>query len=105
MSSFVLTARSNERPSKYGIGASRVNGVQRCEPLACEIGVRRELIVGQRLPIRQAMHRELWCEPSDLVFQSLGVRRGCSDHDKRLIGFSLQLSRDEEGIGTADERR
>ena len=62
---------------------------QRREALRDEVGVRRELVVGQDLPVGQPMHRELRIEPRDLLAQALGVlRRGGEDEQGTLEGAS-----------------
>lgn len=50
------------------------------EALGNEILVRREMVVGQRLPVRQQPHAQPRREPRDLVEQPLRVRRARRHH-------------------------
>ncbi len=59
--------------------------VQRCEPLRDEVLVRREVVVGQGLPIGQQRDPELGREPGQLVGESLGGKRIGADHREQAL--------------------
>jgi len=61
--------------------------VQGCEPLRYQILVRGEVIVGQRLPVRQQGDAQARGEEGDLRLEPLGVvRGGRDDHERACAG-------------------
>ncbi len=80
--------------------------VERCEPFGDEVLVRREVIVGQRLPVGEQRDREPGGEPGDLVDDPLRRQRVGTEHDDeapRGRRGRRQL-RDRERVGRARQR-
>ena len=73
--------------------------VQGGEPLRHQVGVRRELVVGQDLPVGQAVDGERRVEPGDLVAQPLGVLRRLRDDEDGPR--APREARDPESVGRA----
>jgi hypothetical protein len=65
--------------------------------------VRRELVVGQRLPVRQQAHAQLAREPGELLHQALRIERRRGDEGERL--FLRRQTSDRQRVGGAGEPR
>ncbi len=63
--------------------------------------VRRELVVGQRLPVRQQADAKLRREPGDFFGEALGVERGGGDHRDRML--FLREARERERVSGSGE--
>jgi hypothetical protein len=71
--------------------------VKRGEPLRHQVLVRRELVVGKRLPVGEQTHAQLRSEPPQFLEQPLGVERACRDDRKRL--FRLRQACERKRVG------
>ena len=67
------------------IALSGLDVVQGCQTLRDQVLVGRELIIGQRLPVRQQMHPQFRRKERDLVAQPLGVERLGAKHRQRTL--------------------
>ena len=83
------------------IEVAALDAIQRRQALGDEIVVRRELVVGQRLPVGQQAHAQLRREPRDLVDQALGIERGGADDGDGML--LLRQARERERVGGTDE--
>ena len=90
--------RGRDRDEPHVAGALR-ELVQRRQPFRHQVGVRRELVVGERFPVRQAVHGQRRIEPGDLVAQAFRILRGLRDHEDRLRACGEP--RDPESVGGA----
>ncbi len=77
------------------------DAVERRQPLRDEIVVRREAVVGQRLPVGQERDALVGREPRDLVAQALRLERGRADDRKRSAQRRQACER--ERVGRAGE--
>ncbi len=87
------------RRNDGGVEVLAHDAVERREALRHQVVVRREMIVGQGLPVGQQQHRELRREPRDLVLQALRLGRpGAEDHRRPR---SLRDARERERVARA----
>jgi hypothetical protein len=77
---------------------------QRGQPLGDQVLVRREGVVGQRLPVREHRDSQLGREEGQLTLQALGVGGfGRDDGRQSLLGgLCLGMSRQQQRVGRAD---
>ncbi len=75
--------------------------VERREPVRDEILVRRDPIVGQRLPIGQLVYAQARCEPWDLLREPMGVAGTCRENHDALSGLH-QLGECERIAGSGE---
>ncbi len=59
--------------------------MQRRQPFGDQVLVRRKVVVGQRLPVRQQMHAQAGVEERNLLDQPLRFLRVRGDHDHRRV--------------------
>ena len=83
------------------IEVAALDAIQRRQALGDEIVVRRELVVGQRLPVGQETDSELRREPRDLIEQALRIERGRGDHRDRML--FLREARERERVSRTGE--
>jgi hypothetical protein len=79
--------------------------IERCQALRHEIVVRRELVVGQRLPVRKQVNPRVRIEEGQFLQQTLGIR--CSGgKDREGPAGRAHETGDGEGVGgTVQGRR
>jgi hypothetical protein len=85
------------------VEVAALNAIERGEPLGDEVLVRRELVVGQRLPVGQQAHAQRRREPADLLDEALRILRVRADDRERLL--QVGETRERERIGGARELR
>ncbi len=78
-----------------------LDAIERRQALGDQIVVRRELVVGQRLPVRQQADAKLRREPGDFFGEALGVERGGGDHRDRML--FLREARERERVSGSGE--
>ena len=79
--------------------------VQRLQPLRDEILVRRQRVVGQRLPVRQRADGQRGVEVADLLDETLRVQRVGGEHDQQRAARPCGGCRLGEQQGVAGARR
>ena len=98
-SSFSPRFRKKVNAARYSTGGSGYSAVvtgttstsqapaahmmQRRQPFGDQVLVRREMVIGQGLPVRQQMHAQAGREERDLLDQPLRFQRIGGDHDQR----------------------
>jgi len=96
------------RRQQHVAGAKR-DRVERRQAFRNQVLVRREIIVGQRLPVGQQMHAQFRRKPGDFLQQALCVQRAGRQH-RQQAGRLRALRRlrqlcDGKRVGRAGQRR
>ena len=93
--------QGRRRRHQHHVGFAPRNRIERRQALGDQILVRRQGVVGQRLPVRQHAHPQIGGEPLHLVAQALGVHRIGDHHDIHRV--PRQRS-DRQCIGRSGQR-
>ena len=99
--------QGGRRGDQQHVALAARRAVQRRQPLGDEILVRREVVVGQRLPVGKRRHAQRRREPGDFLGQALhGERLGADDGDKlAALGGGGRVLGERERIRRTGERR
>ena len=92
---------------QHHIGRTLLDGPQRGQPLADQILVRAEGVVGQRLPVREQHAAQAGLKKRQLVQQALRIGSvGAGDGRQPLLAtFAPRQLRQQQGIGRAGRAR
>ncbi len=78
------TVERGARRNQRHVAAAAADRVQGGEALGDQVVVRRERVVGQRLPVGQQIHRQRGLEIGNFLEQTLRVQGGGAQHDQGL---------------------
>ena len=77
------------RRRQQDICRAGLQGCERRQSFADEVLMRRQCVVGQRLPVGQQSNPRFRCEPGDLLAQALRIQRRCTKDRQRPAALRM----------------